>query len=437
MPVQVTHRVEADAHDGGNNDPVDITGITVNSGEGLIVMGVIRHTTRTVSSITWDQGGVGEGLTLQGTPGDQGAIRSESWAIHNPTPGASKTVRIDLSGAPAGSVWWVIAVDQADLDSLAELIGSTDGAGLGTSAFDESLATTRPGGRAFAVVGSGDPATRVDWDTATEVNDVSHFNGQRAALAYEDTDGSSLAVGGDVVDATSIAISALAINSGQLSAPTLTEHAGTDEDEVWLQATNLDSEADGITIQSAPDVSGSPGTWETRIAGISPADPYTNEDAFQNASFSPSPGDIIWYRARVTDSGGTYDDSDWSTAISVQTPYNPPTSITVGNPTGAGPYQVPISFNGENASATHEVWRAPDSGGSPGSWTLIGEAPAGDDFDDTNAPADNMWYRARASAPGDSTSSFTAAVQASVVQAKFALINYNLQSQLVSGGLVA
>lgn len=204
---------------------------------------------------------------------------------------------------------------------------------------------------------------------------------------------------------------AIAPGTVQLSTPTLEEIEGTIEDEMWFKATNLDTNANQFEIQHAPDVGGSPGSWSTQMSGALGSEPYFIRDPLAPGN----EGDIIWIRMGVQDSTGTYTDSDWSTGFAVQIPYAPPSSISIGKPLGSGPFKVEVTLNSPDASATHEVWRAPDPG-NDGDYQFIGEMPAGDTkFTDLAAPSDDMWYKVRASSPGDATSSFTSAVQASPV----------------------
>jgi hypothetical protein len=146
----------------------------------------------------------------------------------------------------------------------------------------------------------------------------------------------------------------------------------------------------GIQVERAADAAGSPGTW-ARIATLDSA-------PAEYADTGLTPGATYWYRLRAL---------NWIGA----SPYTLPASATI-TPPGA-PVLVVGKIGGTNevklqvhAAATADqdgfrIERAPDTGGSPGAWSMILLAGATNvgrfDWIDTNAVAHTTnWYRASA-----------------------------------------
>ncbi len=85
-----------------DSNTIDITSHDVSGSNKVIIVCVVLETTasdKEVQSVTWDQGGSNEALTLFNAfnPG-HGKLRIEVWSLANPTSATGKTVRVTIEG---------------------------------------------------------------------------------------------------------------------------------------------------------------------------------------------------------------------------------------------------------------------------------------------------------------------------------------------------
>lgn len=155
----------------------------------------------------------------------------------------------------------------------------------------------------------------------------------------------------------------------------------------WADESN---DEDGFRIERAADIGGAPGIF-AELTEIAP-------DSTQYQDDTLAPATAYWYRVRsfrgsvhssptnvlqvVTSGGGTQ-------------PLAPSQLVATG--TSSSSAHLAWVDNASNEDGFH-VERAPDLGGVPGSFQLVGVTTANDaDFDDNQlAPSSTYWYRVRA-----------------------------------------
>ena len=96
----------------------DLTGVTVGSGEGIVVVAASRGA-MTVSAVEWDSAGVNEGLTQLGSEQDaDGTVTLGVWYLAAPTAGASKTVQVTFSGGTKNLIVHAIPIVGMDTTTM-------------------------------------------------------------------------------------------------------------------------------------------------------------------------------------------------------------------------------------------------------------------------------------------------------------------------------
>jgi endonuclease/exonuclease/phosphatase family metal-dependent hydrolase len=157
----------------------------------------------------------------------------------------------------------------------------------------------------------------------------------------------------------------------------------------WYESAPLLS---GFKVERAPDNGGSPGTWGQIQTLASPYYYYYYDTGVVvNATY--------WYRVR---SYNVIGDSPYSDLLSVSVaPPGPPTNLVAVN-SWAG--QIGLSWSGPAGIVYgYKIERAPDLGGSAGSWTEISQTSLTNYTDTGLGSNTTYWYRVRAyNAIGDS-----------------------------------
>jgi titin len=179
----------------------------------------------------------------------------------------------------------------------------------------------------------------------------------------------------------------------------------------WQDSDYSSASIEGYKIERAPDVGGSPGTW-AQIADISGSyyyNYYTDTGVMTNTAY--------WYRVRVNNWVG---DSPYSGLVSVTiAPPPAPSDLTAAL---VAPNQIGLAWVGNSAADNgfeneFEIDRAPDAGGSPGTWVEIAAVGGlSTNYTDAGVEADmTYWYRVHAyNALGDSPYSASVSITATV-----------------------
>ena len=143
---------------------------------------------------------------------------------------------------------------------------------------------------------------------------------------------------------------------------------------------------DGFKIERAPDADGNPGAW-TEIGAINATNFYYGSFADTNVTANTT----NWYRVRAFSGSGISPYSDPPASVNVVPPLAPNLSA---NPFAS---QVNLSWHDYSANATSfQIERAPDAGGSPGTWTEITNTPNTSCTDSNLTANTTYWYRASA-----------------------------------------
>ena len=153
-------------------------------------------------------------------------------------------------------------------------------------------------------------------------------------------------------------------------------------DLTWYPAI---SDQDGFKLERAPDVDGAPGAW-TEIATLNDSHAYSESfhdvDVLANQTY--------WYRIRSFNLLGT---SAYSTPVSIAL-LPPPAPMIIS----ATPFADSVNLQWQESDPNllrFKIERAPDAGGTPGSWTQIAVAPGGNaGYNDPSlVPGAVYWYR--------------------------------------------
>jgi alpha-tubulin suppressor-like RCC1 family protein len=170
-----------------------------------------------------------------------------------------------------------------------------------------------------------------------------------------------------------------------LSAPAALRATAVSSTLINLSWLDDSPDEDGFRVERASDIGGFPGAW-TQIAtvGTNVAN-YSDTGRLAHTAY--------WYRVRAYNGGGN---SDYSNPATVTTPnLEPPSGLAA---TGVSTNQIDLSWKDNSTTEDgFEIERAPDIGGSPGTWTQI--VTVGTNvtaYSDTGLLANTKyWYRAR------------------------------------------
>lgn len=175
------------------------------------------------------------------------------------------------------------------------------------------------------------------------------------------------------------------------AAPTwLTGWIGS-SNQINLQWQQYPSDQNGFRIERAADSGGAPGTWtEIGILQLTNA----TEAVFTDKQVTALTTN--WYRVRAFNQLGS---SDYSTAISVATvpPPAPVLSVSTYRSQFTLNYSLPAYHFDTGNFDGYKIERAPDVGGSPGTWTQIAQTYEESFTDSGFALNTACWYRVRAS----------------------------------------
>ncbi|MFL5537435.1 MAG: fibronectin type III domain-containing protein [Longimicrobiaceae bacterium] len=302
------------------------------------------------------------------------------------TPAGSATVNVTLPpppaapGSPSATAQSSTAIDVAWTDAASTEDGYTverapDAAGA-PGAF-VLVATLAAGSTGYASTGLN-PSTRY-WFR------VSAFN----------PGGSSAAA----------PVSAVTIAAFPPAAPSTLAALVVSGTSVRLTWRDNASNEDGVQVEQAPDVAGAPGAFAQVAATGAGATAYTVT--------SLTSGTRYWFRVRAFNTAGS---SDYANVVSATPPTLPaaPSGLvaTTSSATSIGLSWVDNSTN----EIGFKLERAPDVGGAPGSWVLIGTAIAGSTGFTSGglAPGTTYWYRVR-SYNGAGNSAYSAAATATTL----------------------
>jgi chitodextrinase len=142
-------------------------------------------------------------------------------------------------------------------------------------------------------------------------------------------------------------------------APSALTGTAVSSNQIALTWTN-DVALDGIKIERAADVSGSPGTW-VQIGNVDASSmSYIDMGVATNTTY--------WYQVLSYNVCGDSTNSN-QIAVDVAPPATPSNLVAVAVATN----QVNLSWiNNAEGEVGFYIERAPDAGGSPGTWTQIG-----------------------------------------------------------------
>ena len=146
---------------------------------------------------------------------------------------------------------------------------------------------------------------------------------------------------------------------------------------------------DGFKIERAPDAAGSPGTW-AEIATLSATNAYYGSYTDTNVTTNTT----YWYRVRAFNVVGM---SDYCPAASVSL-VPPPAPSHVSASHFADRVNLSWSEDYSGDIGGFKIERAPDAGGSPGTWMQIANLPGDNSYyaDTGRAAGATYWYRVRA-----------------------------------------
>ena len=156
--------------------------------------------------------------------------------------------------------------------------------------------------------------------------------------------------------------------------------------QINLTWSDTSTNEDGFKIERAPDNAGSPGAW-AQVATVG-----ANVTNYNDAGLVPNT--TYWYRVRAYNVSG---DSDYSNPASAITPPLLGPSALIATAISTNQINLLWADNSTTEDG-FEVERAPDSGGSPGSWTQIATLGTSvTNYSDTGlSPDTKYWYRVRA-----------------------------------------
>ncbi len=176
---------------------------------------------------------------------------------------------------------------------------------------------------------------------------------------------------------------ALTVAPSSPSGLTVTAVSGSQVNLAWVDDSVTEA---GFKIERALDSGGNPGTW-TQIATVaSNVTTYSDTGLTTNTTY--------WYRVRAYDGC-----ADSISSAQVEDTIAPPPAPLSLVATVAGPSQIALSwFNDYGDVNGFKIERAPDNGGSPGTWSEIATVgPSTTGFNDTAVIVDiTYWYRVRA-----------------------------------------
>jgi len=184
------------------------TGVTVSPGTNLALTITISFdiaegtSTPTVSSVVWDQAGANQALTLVNAGQTSSGLgpNVETWALINPTPGASKTITITTSLSDpvflSACAW--TGVDQTG--------GATSFPHAASARSATTVAVTSAAGN--AVLGGGEAGVALSGITGTTIysdsvsganmNAFSNFDVGSASVNIGSADNNAIVVGTDI-----------------------------------------------------------------------------------------------------------------------------------------------------------------------------------------------------------------------------------------------
>ena len=155
--------------------------------------------------------------------------------------------------------------------------------------------------------------------------------------------------------------------------------------EIDLGWIDNSSDEDGYSIERAPDAGGVPGTFSQ--IGTVGANVTTYADTTASAETT------YWYRVQAY-KGSSY--GDYSSNVSAPTMLPAPSSLAV---TGYSDTDIALSWTDNSSTETSfAILRAPDAGGSPGTFTQVGTAAANaTTYDDAELTGSTIyWYEVQA-----------------------------------------
>ncbi|MGA2138961.1 MAG: fibronectin type III domain-containing protein [Verrucomicrobiia bacterium] len=158
--------------------------------------------------------------------------------------------------------------------------------------------------------------------------------------------------------------------------------------EIDLNWTDSSNNEDGFNIERAPDNGGVPGSW-AQIATVG-----ANVTTYSDTGLSINTK--YWYRVRAYNTGGNSDYSNQASATTLPLLPAAPSGLTA---TTVSSNQINLSWtDNANNEDGFMIERAPDSGGSPGTWAQIATVSANvTNYSDAGlTPLTTYWYRVRA-----------------------------------------
>jgi hypothetical protein len=173
--------------------------------------------------------------------------------------------------------------------------------------------------------------------------------------------------------------------------------------QINVSWTDNSSDETSFTIERAPDVAGGAGTFA--VVGTVGA----NVTVYSNTGLTPAT--IYWYRVQASNANGK---SAYSAAVSATTPQAPPPAPTALVPTIVSSAQINLSWtDNANNETGFSIERAPDNGGTPGTFAQIGTVAANvTSYNNTGLTANTTyWYRVQA-VNGVGSSAYTNAISA-------------------------
>lgn len=183
----------AEVHQAANTT-FSYTGVTVTAGASLALTVTVNFdisnvtVTPSVSSIVWDQAGANQSLTLVNAGQVSGtASNTETWAVVNPTAGASKTITVTTS---ASAPVFLSACVWTGVDQTGGATSFPHAAALGNSATVNVTSAT-----GNIVLGAGASGGALSGITGTLIYNDSSNGLNMNAFSNQDAGAASVAIG--------------------------------------------------------------------------------------------------------------------------------------------------------------------------------------------------------------------------------------------------